>query len=160
MITFNADEVFVMAGAIERNGAKFYRKAAESADDESRDLLLRLAAKEDEHEKTFAGMRAELSDHEKYSLTPDPDNEEVLYLQATVDGKIFTADPAAAISGSESITDIIDIALGLEKDSIVFYQSMKNVVPEGSGKDRLDAIIREEIGHILDLINQLESLKK
>ena len=29
MITFNPDEIFEMAEQIERNGAKFYRKAAE-----------------------------------------------------------------------------------------------------------------------------------
>ena len=32
-ISFNADEVFEMAEAMERNGAKFYRKAAENATD-------------------------------------------------------------------------------------------------------------------------------
>jgi len=46
----------------------------------------------------------------------------------------------------------------LEKDSIVFYQSMKAVVPQAAGRDKLDAIIREEIGHILDLTERLEAL--
>ena len=33
-ITFNANEVFEMAEEIERNGAKFYRQAAEKASDD------------------------------------------------------------------------------------------------------------------------------
>ena len=32
-ITFNANEIFEMAEEMERNGARFYRKAAENASD-------------------------------------------------------------------------------------------------------------------------------
>ena len=79
MIGFNADEIFEMAEQIERNGAKFYRKAAEPTAGENRDVLLRLAAMEDDHEKTFAAMRAELSAGEKQAVTADPDNTAALY---------------------------------------------------------------------------------
>ncbi len=160
MFTFNADEVFEMAEQIERNGAKFYRKAAEPTDDENRQLLLRLAAMEDDHEKTFAAMRTELSDAEKRSITADPNDEGALYLQAMADGKVFHVDPAGALSGRESMEEVLNIAIGLEKDSVVFYESMKNVVPDAAGKDKLDAIIKQEIGHIVELRNQLQVLKK
>ncbi len=60
---FNADEIFEMAEQIERNGAKFYRRMAENVSDISiPQLFLDLAAMEDEHEKTFASIRADLSD--------------------------------------------------------------------------------------------------
>ena len=71
MINFDADEIFEMAEQIEHNGAKFYRKAAEPIAGGNRDLLLRLAVMEDEHERTFAGMRGEMSDAEKAPFTPD-----------------------------------------------------------------------------------------
>ncbi len=61
MITFSADEIFEIAEQIERNGANFYRKAAESAEGDNRNLLLRLAKMEDDHEKIFATMRAEFA---------------------------------------------------------------------------------------------------
>ena len=63
---FNADEVFEMAEQIERNGARFYRTAAEKFP-EVNPLLLELAAMEDKHEKTFAAMRSELSGTEAES---------------------------------------------------------------------------------------------
>ncbi len=160
MITFNADEVYEMAEQIERNGAKFYRKAAESADGDSRDLLLRLAAMEDDHEKTFAEMRADLADPEKRSLTADPDNEGALYLRAMADGKVFDSDPSATLRGGEPMEDILNTAIGLEKDSIVLYESMKEVVPQSAGKEKLDTIIKQEIGHIVDLRNQLQTLNQ
>ena len=158
MITFNADEIFEIAEQIERNGAKFYRKAAEPAEGANKDLLLRLAAMEDDHEKTFVEMRAELAAGEKQPTVFDPDDEAVLYLQAAADGKVFGADPSEALSGAEAMKDILTIAVSLEKDSIVFYQSMKAVVPAAAGLEKLDDIIKQEIGHILDLTKQLEAL--
>ena len=49
----------------------------------------------------------------------------------------------------------LEIAIGLEKDSIVFYQSMKSAVPKDLGQQRIDDIIDQEIGHILTLTKQL-----
>ncbi|MBN1456465.1 MAG: hypothetical protein JW912_01280, partial [Sedimentisphaerales bacterium] len=62
-ITFSADEIFEMAEEIERNGAKFYRKAAKNAATKDiKDMLVNMAVMEDGHEKTFAEMRKELSE--------------------------------------------------------------------------------------------------
>jgi rubrerythrin len=79
-----------MAEQIERNGAKFYRNAAESVSDPaSKEFLIRLAKMEDAHEKTFAAMRTDLTDKEKATTTFDPQNEAVLYLRALADTRIF-----------------------------------------------------------------------
>ena len=48
-IPFNADEVFEMAEQIERNGGMFYRAAADKFP-AVRELLLKLAKWEDDHE--------------------------------------------------------------------------------------------------------------
>ena len=158
MITFSADEVFEMAEEMERNGAKFYRKAAEAAAESSRDLLERLAAMEDDHEKTFAAMRAELSDRDRQPLTADPDDTAVLYLQAMVDGKVFAADPSEALTGAEPMDAVLNTAIGLEKDSIVFYEGMKAGVAGLAAEGKIQSIIRQEIGHIVDLTRQLRAL--
>lgn len=158
MISFNADEIFEMAEQIERNGAGFYRTAAESADDQTTQFLLDLAAMEDEHEETFAAMRSELAAAEKKSFTFDPDGEAIRYLQAMADSKIFGEDPCKLLSAGQSIAEVLDIAVGLEKDSIIFYQCMKSYVPPELGKDRLSDIIDQEIGHILMLTKKLDSL--
>ena len=77
---FNADEVFEMAEQIERNGAKFYRKAAENiADADEKKLLIHLAEMEDDHEKTFKTLRAELVENEKAVTTFDPESEAAFY---------------------------------------------------------------------------------
>ena len=64
-ITFNAFEIFEMAEQIERNGTKFYHKAAENiADQTVSQMLFDLADMELEHEKTFAHMRMQLSEED------------------------------------------------------------------------------------------------
>jgi rubrerythrin len=162
-ILFNADEIFEMAEQIERNGAKFYRKVAEqTADSGSRELLIRLAAMEDEHEKTFAAMRKDLARQEKENVTFDPEGQAALYLRAFADGQVFDikVDPSERLTGKETMKDILQTAIGLEKDSIVFYLGIKEIVPEELGKGRIDAIIREEMGHVTELSRELASLKK
>ncbi len=154
---FNADEIFEMAEQIERNGASFYRKAAESiADTAEKKVLLDLAAMEDEHEKTFADLRVGLSEKEKTATVFDPEGEAALYLRALADARVFfekKIDPS-------SMEEILKEAILAEKDSIVFYLGMKEMVPKNFGKTKIDAIIKEEMSHIKLLSSKLVALKK
>ena len=63
---------------------------------------------------------------------------------------------ADSLTGNEPIQEIIDIAIGLEKESILFYLGLKDFVPPEYGQDKLDRIIREEQRHIV----QLKSFRK
>ena len=159
-IIFNADEIFELAEQIERNGARFYRRAAEGADDShERQTLLDLAKMEDDHEKAFSAMRAELTDAEQRSTVFDPDGQATQYLRAMVDGRVFDvkADPSKNLTGEETMDEILRTAIGLEKDSIVFYLGMKEMVPARVGKDRIGDIIKEEMDHIVTLSRKLAS---
>ena len=72
---FNIDEIFELAEQMERNGAKFYRAAAEAiSDKEQQQQLVELALMEDEHERTFSGMRELLSSVEKRESTYEGDD--------------------------------------------------------------------------------------
>ncbi len=153
---FNAEEIFEMAEQIERNGAKFYRMAAESiSDQESKDFLLKLAEMEDQHERTFKALKAELTPPGRESTVFDPSGEAVLYLQALADTRVFFEKEMDL----SSIRTILKEALTAEKDSIVFYLGMKDMVPEKLGKDKIDWIIKEEMAHISLLSNKLKDLK-
>lgn len=149
---FNADDVFEMAEQMERNGAKFYRNAAEyTQDSANKKFLLELAAMEDEHEKIFKAMRAELSAKEKESTVFDPEGEAALYLRALADTRVFFEKEIDVTS----MKKILKSAIEAEKDSIVFYLGMKEAVPEKYGKVRLDNIIKEEMGHVRLLSGKL-----
>lgn len=149
---FNADEVFEMAEQMERNGAKFYRDAAENAADPSnKEMLIGLSKMEEAHEKIFESMRAELSSAEKASTVFDPDDETSLYLRALADSRVFFEKDIDVTS----MVEILKSAIEAEKDSIVFYLGMKEGVPKNLGRDRIEAIIKEEMGHIQLLTKHL-----
>jgi len=152
---FTADEVFEMAEQIERNGVSFYLEAAENISDASvRSLFHDLAAMEVEHEKVFASMRAALSDEERKPTVFDPEGGAALYLKALADLQVFVKEEEGDfilpedLPEQEKIRKILQTAICLEKDSIVFYLGMKDLVPAKAGKDRIDKIIKEEMGHI------------
>ncbi|MEA3223783.1 MAG: ferritin family protein [Thermodesulfobacteriota bacterium] len=154
---FNADEIFEMAEEIERQGARFYRKVAERLKDAAqKDLLLNLAAMEDNHEKTFSSMRKDFSDQEFDPNVFDPEGLAASYLRAIAKGKVFNVNNSSKIlTGQETIGDILNMAIGFEKDSIVFYIGIKEMVPDTFGKDKVDKIIEEEMRHIVMLTEEL-----
>lgn len=161
-VTFSADEIFEMAEQIERNGAKFYRAVAKAVSNKDmKKLFVELAQMEVEHEETFASMRAELTDSEGADVY-DPNDEVGLYLRAMADGKVFDVetDPSEQLTGMETPQDILNTAISLEKDSIVFYLGLENYVSAGSGKDRVRGIIKEEMGHIALLSDKLKVLEQ
>ncbi len=161
-IYFNADEILQMAEQIERNGRDFYSRAATRlAESRTAQLLLGLAAMEVEHEKIFARMRANLSEKEREKTVPDPDDQASAYLRAWADGHVFDvrSNSAAKLTGREKVEDILQMAIGLEKDSIVFYLGMKEAIPERLGRSKVDEIIKEEMRHMGSLSRELETLR-
>jgi rubrerythrin len=154
-----ADNILEMAERIEVNGASFYRKAAElTCDPNARQELLNLAMMEDVHREIFAGMRNELSAREKRGTAYDPENLEGEYIRTFADWNVFDPDanPSEKLTSETSFDEIIRTAIGLEKDSIVFYEGMRKIVPEWLGRDKVDSIIEEEMRHITILSGKLE----
>lgn len=142
---FNAHDIFEMAVMIEKNGAVFYREAAEQVEkSDQKELLLELARMENSHETTFAKMQKELQDQEMFTTTFDPENENVLYLKALADTKVFSGKNKP----EKSIRSILSGAIQVEKDSIAFYTGMKELIPEKYGQAKINDIIKEEMSHI------------
>lgn len=153
---FNADDVFEMAEQIEKNGAAFYRKAADAvADADAKSFLLELAAMEVSHEKIFSDMRRELGEAEKSATVFDPQDESASYLKALADTRVFFEKEF----DTTTMEAILKAAILAEKDSIVFYLGMKDLVPDNLGQSRLDDIIKEEMSHIKMLSHRLISNK-
>ena len=151
---FNAKEMFNVAIRIEENGGRFYRKAAErQSDNQNRAMLEKLASMEDHHKLTFENMKTLIAEVEKTPTVFDPLGESAQYLSAMADSHGGEGSPTVAdsLTGEESITEIIDIAIGLEKESILFYLGLKDMVPPKYGQDKVDQIIREERKHVVQL---------
>jgi rubrerythrin len=164
---FNADEIFELAEQIERNGAMFYRRMADTLSDVPiSQLFLDLAAMEDEHEKVFISMRADLSDKEREPTVFDPEGESSLYLRALADLRVFDEKATEdfvlpeELAEKDKMKKVFLEAINREKESIVLYVGMKELLPANLGKNKIDDIIKQEMEHIRLLSNRLMSLMK
>lgn len=150
-LAFNTTEILEMAVKIEKNGQKFYKKAASIVDNaDAKQFLLDLVEMELKHEQTFSTMQAELKNADKENVTFDPNNEAGLYLQAMADGHVFdpNEDPEKSLTGKVSLADIFKTAIQAEKDSIIFYIALQDLVQTDSEKNKIQLIINEEKSHI------------
>jgi len=159
---FNADEIFQVGVQIEQNGQRFYSMAAKNCPDPSaQKLFLDLASWESKHIDFFEKLRQRLSRMAKGGDFFDPNQELHLYLKAAADSHVFlkSKDVREFVSKCKTPIEALDLAIAFEKDSVVFYTTMKKLVPEHLGKNEIDILINEEIGHIFALTQKKKELE-
>jgi rubrerythrin len=160
-LVYNANDVFEIAKRIERNGAAFYRAAADvMADAQARDLMNSLAEMEVQHEGVFASMQQQLAGVEAEETLYDPHDEAYAFLKGMADKYVFNPNEerGRAVKPGAGPVDVVKEALLREADSVVFYEAIKIMVPEKYGQPRIDEIIQQEMGHIMLLNKELERL--
>ena len=157
MMYLSARELISLAAGIEKSGAAYYESlAGERCDQTVRHVYEYLAGQEREHLATFETMLSPAGD---YSL-PDIYTEEYdNYMKSLVGSSVFTDDRVARdmakTAGSEA--EAIQIAIGAEKDSILLYLEIRELVRR-SDADVLRKIIEEERSHLRQLSEIKHSL--
>ena len=154
-ITFSGSELINIAVGIERRGIAFYDTMAKSTENATtRDVFKYLADMERMHIHIFQGMLGEV---DKYQHQESYTEEYAAYLQALVDNAVFTDDSITSEWATQVGSDIeaMELAIGAEKDSILFYSEMKELMPQRT-QLTVDKIIAEEKSHL----RQLSELKK
>jgi len=160
-VAFNADEIFKIGVQIEVNGRNFYTVAAQKTDNpDIKKLLGELAYWEERHIVIFENLRKELSALPDTMDEFDPDNMVHLYLKSIADSKVFVKGQKmdGVIDKCNSPADILAAALTFEKDSVVFYSSIKEAVRSDLGKADIDKLIREELLHVGIITQELNKL--
>jgi len=161
-IDFNADEIFQLGIQIETNGKQLYETVAKNTLDlYVKGLFSELSKWESEHQQLFENLRKALPDSAKREVLFDPQGEFSLYMQAMADNHVFikNKDIHGLASKCKTPQEALDLAVVFEKDSVVFFTTMKGVVPEHLGKDKIDLLINEEIKHISILTQKRRELK-
>jgi rubrerythrin len=161
-LQFSANEILETAERIERNGVAFYAAASELVSDpKAAELLRSLSSWEVGHVHLFEEMRSGLTDEEKAATVFDPDDQLALYLQSMADRTVFASNmtPGEIFGPEPTLNHILLLALEREKDAVVFYSGIRNMVPARLGQDKIDGIIREEVSHVVMLERQLSSLE-
>uniref|UniRef100_A0A7V3RFA4 Ferritin n=1 Tax=Mesoaciditoga lauensis TaxID=1495039 RepID=A0A7V3RFA4_9BACT len=140
------DEIFEMAVKIEKDGEKFYGYLAKNLENPGKkELFPYLQLQEAQHAKDFEKISRDLVDE----IDPSMWEDAKFYLQHLVDGKIFpTSDEMISKSKYMSLDQIIDFALSIEKETVIFYNEILDSTKSEKTQEILKKIIHEELGHI------------
>ena len=147
----NADQAFAVGLEIEQNGQRFYELAAARTQVAAvKELCQELAAWEHGHVKLFEALRTKLPPGAREGAAFDPDSEEAAYVKAMADNHVFLQDHSVddLVAECHTSQDLLDLAISFEKDSVLFYTALKPMVAPEHGRDRVEALVREEMGHI------------
>ena len=155
-------EVLEVAEKIERNGAKFYRRAATLFDDpDISTLFVRLGQWEARHIEVFKEMKQHLTEQQWELGDFAPDRVGVPEARALASMAVFgiQPDPAEQLNGHETRADVLRMAIEKEKDSIVYYTGLKDCVPRPQDRTIIEDVIQEEMKHVRILMQSLEQLE-
>jgi rubrerythrin len=146
---FKPAEIFQFAIRIEKNGEMFYNTVSEQVDNEEvKELFKTLALEETKHRETYEGL---LSKIETYDPPESYPGEYFDYLRAYADNHIFPAEKVKKeIANITTAKEALDFAMAREIESILYYQELKNIVPENE-RSKIDSIIDEERRHYVKL---------
>ncbi len=151
-------EFLEVAIEVEKNGGSFYGSVARQArNKEARDIFMRLAAREKEHEKTFRDMLGHIGGHQpsqRYS------REEQQYIKDLGASSIFNGERAINAQTKKTMTDIeaLETGIGFEKDSILFYSEIRGMVPRPD-QEIIDMIVNEERKHLSEFTFMANKLR-
>jgi rubrerythrin len=152
---FAGSEIVEIGIQIEKNGRDFYNTlASQSRNQKAKDIFKYLAGEEAKHIVVFQKI---LGGVEKYEPPESYPGEYFAYMNALASEYIFTQKDKGKEIAQSIKTDkkAVDLGIGFEKDSIIFYEGMKKVVPEYSHKIIGDLILQEQ-----NHLRQLSDLKK
>ncbi len=160
-IELNADEVFKMAEQIEKEGRDFYRQAASAlagANPTAARVLLELAEMEAEHVLTFSAMKTKLSQVKSDQAAFDAEGLSTIWPGVV---EMFTAgvreDLTKLFSGQNASEQVLRKSIEFEKETLIFYVGVKEMLSNPDDKRKIDEIIKEELGHIIRLSGLLAS---
>ncbi|RME38428.1 MAG: hypothetical protein D6793_02740 [Thermoflexia bacterium] len=155
MAVFTSAEAINMALRIEQNGEAFYKGLAEKFPEPGVKAVLEdLAVQEQRHYQAFLKLSGYVMEPPSRSLQEW--EEYTQYLQAAVDNALF-AGPDKALALAQSIAsakEALQMALGFEKDTLLFYYDLRELMREAD-RAVVDEIIREEKAHVRRLASLL-----
>ncbi len=149
---FTLADIREIAVQIEKNGEAAYRKAAEMVKDSAvSEIFLWMAEEERVHRSFFKSIESsELITEEQREL------EEMgrQLLQEMVADQTFSMDRKMLVE-TDDFAEALSQAQTLEKDTIMFYEFLLNLVSDDETRQQLELVIEEEKRHI----EQLELMK-
>ncbi|MCX5782421.1 MAG: ferritin family protein [Elusimicrobia bacterium] len=156
---FNSSEIVKFAVQIEKNGRDFYDQAAKSVKAEGAKKIFEYLSNEEQlHIAVFETILKQMDTNEPAERYP---GEYADYMLALVSENVFTKNKQGYEIARKIRNDkqALELAIGFEKDSILFYYEMKRYVWEGFHKD-VDKLIVQEQEHLRKISDVLKGFNK
>jgi len=151
----DARGIIDMAVQIEKAGQKFYSTLAIFEYNEKiKSLLISLAEEESKHVEVFENLGKILKDDLGDGKSGSEDYLEYLDCIAKAH-MFFNMDIEDADYKVDTARETLELALKFERDSIMVFQEMKEVVGK-AGKEVLDKLIEQERGHVRKLAHSFD----
>ena len=158
------NQMFEIAIQVERDGAAFYEKAADSdALCAVRVVLLELVEMEKEHEETFIELRQGSLNPEEARRWNNPKSPAVEYMKSFSRGKVFdlTQDLCQYLTPGATREQLLRFAIDRELDTIAFFMGLMSTMSSSYGGSRkVEKIIKEEMEHVNLLVGDLTARAK
>jgi rubrerythrin len=139
-------EILEFAVFIEQRGYEFYVGAMKKfSEPRVTELFQYLADEEFKHEEFFrilleqsGGIRGK---------SPDPEYQAYMREFCKAHSLADHDVTSARLAKASGLGDVLDMAMGFEKDSIVFFSELKEMLGEGDTA-AVEKVIHEEMGHL------------
>ena len=159
-VQYSAPEVMEMAVQTEKGGKLYYETvAAQTSDAGLKGLFGFLAEEESKHVRVFEDIARAV----KVAPAEEPYNwEEVVpYLKAVTESRYFLGSDKALVLARAAKTplDALRSAMAFEKETLVFYVQLRDMVSEHN-RPAVDKLINEEKAHVRKLAGVMEALGK
>lgn len=155
-VFFSGEEMIQMAVQTEETGYKFYIEAEKKAKSEKlKELFNYLAKEEIKHKETYLKLKETIK--EPAQGVPIDWDEIDSYIKAMTNSSFFLGGDKNINMASKADSDkaAIEYAIGFEKDTLLFFYQIKEIV-KASEKLIIDKVIQEEKIHI----KKLTAMKK
>ncbi|MDP8212718.1 MAG: ferritin family protein [Candidatus Zapsychrus exili] len=151
---FSGSEIIEIGIQIEINGKEFYETLVDNIEDEEAKKVFKfLASEEESHIYVFQKI---LDLFKKYEPIQSYPEEYFAHMNSLASEHAFTKKGSGRqiALGVEGYAQAIDLGIGFEKDSIVFFDNVKKLVSE-QDHQMIDKLIAQEYEHL----KKLEELK-
>jgi rubrerythrin len=154
---YSLKELVDIAVSIEESGYYFYTKCHDTFKNKNmKDIFSFLAEEELRHKDLFEEMLKKISESEGYFS-----EEYYAYLTAIGKERVFQTldDIDTTIKNIDTASDIFNLALKAEKDSILWYSELKELYEKDKEAQAvLTQLLNEEKKHVVTILNLKEKM--
>ena len=143
---FSAREIAEAAVEKEKKRKEFYNSVSElSTNADMKALFKMLTEEEDRHVAAFSQIRDSLPVE---SQLPEYNEDMVAYMDSVIDDRLYAdIDSRAFIQNAITNKDVFRLAIGFEKDAILYFREFLPFLTE-SDRKIVEELIEQEKGHI------------